>query len=158
MDAAGVETMGEIASGVPESHSYCPPDVRRPRGSPTKRAPARALSSSTCHVKRAVVERIDLALHRFWTAVDQQFQLSGLRHLVAQPVQLPEPAGRVDVQQWEGQRPGIERLLRQMWCQRAVLADRIEHDRPLGLGEDLADQVDRLRLEAREVSQGCSIG
>ena len=43
----------------------------------------------------------------------------------------------------------VERLLREPQHDRRVLADRIEHDRPLELGHDLPDDVDALGLEQR---------
>jgi hypothetical protein len=36
---------------------------------------------------------------------------------------------------------------------RAVLADRIQHDRPLALGDDLAQDVDALGFEALQVRE-----
>ena len=53
---------------------------------------------------------------------------------VAELDHLAELVGRVDVQQRERNRPGIERLLRQPQQHRRVLADRVEHHRPLELG------------------------
>ena len=44
---------------------------------------------------------------------------------------------------------GVERLLRQAQQDRRVLADRVEHHRPLELGHDLADDVRCSRLRAR---------
>ena len=43
--------------------------------------------------------------------------------------------------------------MRQVQHHRAVLADRIEHHRPLALGDHLAHDVDALGLEALEMGQ-----
>ncbi len=59
----------------------------------------------------------------------------------------PELPRRIDVQQRERQAAGVERLLREAQHDGGVLADRIEHHRPLELGGDLADDVDALRLK-----------
>ena len=70
---------------------------------------------------------------------------------VAELDHLAELVGGVDVQQRERNRPGIERLLRQAQQHRRVLADRVEHHRPLELGDHLADDVDALGLERAQV-------
>ncbi len=61
------------------------------------------------------------------------------------------------MEQREGRRRRIERLARQMQHDRAVLADRIEHHRALGLGDHFAQDVDALGLEALKMSEarGC---
>ena len=55
-----------------------------------------------------------------------------------------------------GGRAGIERLQRQVQHHRAVLADRVEHHRPLALGDDLAHDVDALGFEPLQVRQAHS--
>ena len=50
--------------------------------------------------------------------------------------------------------PGMKRLLRQPQQDRRVLADRIQHHRPLELGDDLAHDVDALGLERAQVVRG----
>ncbi len=63
------------------------------------------------------------------------------------------------MQQRERQRPREERLPRQVQHHRAILADRIEHHRPRGFGDRLAQDEDALRLEPVEMGQGdCVIG
>ena len=52
-----------------------------------------------------------------------------------------------------GSGAGEERLLRQMQHHRRILADRIEHHRPLRLGDRLAQDVDALGLEPVEMGQ-----
>ena len=71
---------------------------------------------------------------------------------IAELDHLPELPGRIDVQQREGQPAGVERLLRQPQHDGGVLADRVEHHRPLELGGDLADDVDALGLEGFQVA------
>ena len=51
-------------------------------------------------------------------------------------------------------RARVERLAREVQHHRAVLADRVQHDRPLTLRDCLAHDVDALRLERLEVAQG----
>ena len=70
---------------------------------------------------------------------------------VAELDHLAELVGRVDVQQRERNRARIERLLRQPQQHRRVLADRVEHHRPLELGDHLAHDVDALGLERAQV-------
>ena len=70
---------------------------------------------------------------------------------IAELDHLAELVGGVDVQQRERDRARIERLLRQPQQHRRVLADRIEHHRPLELGDHLAHDVDALGLERREM-------
>ena len=64
---------------------------------------------------------------------------------------LLELVAGVDVQQRERDRARIERLLRQPEQDRRVLADRVEHHRPLELGDDLAQDVDALGFERAQV-------
>jgi hypothetical protein len=47
----------------------------------------------------------------------------------------------------------VERLLREVQHRAAVLADRVEHHRPLGDRDDLAHDVDRLGLEPLQVRE-----
>ena len=47
----------------------------------------------------------------------------------------------------------MKRLDSQMEHDRAVLADGLEHHRLLGLGDDLAHDMDRLALEVLEMRQ-----
>ena len=48
---------------------------------------------------------------------------------------------------------GIEGLHGEMQHHRRILADRIEHHRPLAFGDDLAHDVDALRLEPIEMAE-----
>ncbi len=98
-------------------------------------------------VERAVIEGVDAALDRFRVAVDQQFHPRLARGFFAQRVHRLELPGGVDMEQREGWRRGVEGLARQMEHHRAVLAHRVEHHRLLGLGDDLAHDVDALGFE-----------
>ncbi len=66
---------------------------------------------------------------------------------------LAELVGRVDVEQRKRNRRRVERLLREAQQHRGVLADRVEHDRPLELRDDFPDDVNALRLERAQVIQ-----
>ena len=85
-----------------------------------------------------------------WT---QQIEPEPRGRLVAERDHLAELPGRVDVQERERRLRRIERLHRQVQHHRAVLADRIEHHRPLALGDDLAHDVDALGLEALKMRE-----
>ena len=102
---------------------------------------------------RAVVERVDVL--GLPLRVDPDLQVEAL--LAAEPIaeldHRPELPGRIDVQQRERQPAGVERLLRQPQHDGGVLADRVEHHRPLELGGDLADDVDALGLEYFQMGQ-----
>ena len=69
------------------------------------------------------------------------------RVAIAELDHLAELVGGVDVQQRKRNRPRVERLLRQPQQHRRVLADRVQHHRPLELGDHLAHDVDALGLE-----------
>ena len=74
-------------------------------------------------------------------------------HARAERVHVLELPGRVDVEERERRRRRRERLLGQAQHHRAVLPDRVEHHRVLGLGDDLAHDVDRLGLEPLEMCE-----
>ncbi len=85
--------------------------------------------------------------------VDVHDQLEPMlaRHLVAEGVHLAELPGRIDVQERERRLARGESLQRQLEHDRAVLADRVQHHRLLGLRGDLAHDVDALGLEPLQV-------
>jgi hypothetical protein len=83
--------------------------------------------------------------------MDDQPRADRLGHPVAELDHLPELVGGVDVQQREGDRAGVERLLRQPQQDRRVLADRIEHHRPFELGHHFAHDVDALGFQRAQV-------
>ena len=66
---------------------------------------------------------------------------------------LGEVVAGVDVHHRERELAGPEGLLGQVQHDDGVLAAREQQDRPLELGRDLADDVDRLGLEGPEVGQ-----
>ena len=72
---------------------------------------------------------------------------------VAELDHLAELVGGVDVEQRERDRARVERLLRQPQQDRRVLADRIEHHRPLELGHHLAHDVDAFGLQGAQMVQ-----
>ena len=98
--------------------------------------------------RRARGERIDAARNAVLVDVDDQIETEPPRRLVAERDHLAEFPGRIDVQQRKRQRRGIERLDRQMQHHAGILADRIEHHRLSEFGDDLAHDLDRLRLRA----------
>ena len=100
---------------------------------------------------RADEKRLRALGNRFGVGVDDQprADLGGVP--VAELDHLAELVGRVDVQERKRDRARIERLLRQPQQHRRVLADRIEHHRPLELGDHLAHDVDAFGLERPQV-------
>ena len=102
---------------------------------------------------RAVVERIDVLGLPLLVDPDLQIEALFAAEPIAELDHRPELPGRIDVQQRERQPAGVERLLRQPQHDGGVLADRIEHHRPLELGGDLADDVDALGFEDFQVGQ-----
>jgi hypothetical protein len=103
--------------------------------------------------RRAVVERIDAALLGLRVAVDDQLH-SGLGGgAVAKLVHRPELPHRVDVKEREGRLRRGEGQPGELEQHRAVLAGRIEHNRPLALGRSLTQYVDRLGLEPLEMGE-----
>ena len=85
--------------------------------------------------------------------VDDEPRADRLGHLVAELNHFAELVGGVDVEQRKRNRARMERLLRQAQHHRRVLADRIEHDRPLELRHDLAQDVDAFRFERAQMIQ-----
>ena len=73
------------------------------------------------------------------------------RIAIAELDHLAELVGGVDVQQRERNRARIERLLREPQHHRGVLADGVEHHRPLEFGDHLAQDVDALGLERAQM-------
>ena len=86
--------------------------------------------------------------------VDDQLAAEFLRAAVAEFDHLAKFPCRVDMQQRERQRRGIERLECQMQQDRAVLADGIQQHGVVGGRDDLAEDVDALGFQALEVGQG----
>ena len=90
---------------------------------------------------------------RLGVGVDDQFRANQSGVVVAELDHLAELVGRVDVEQRKRDATWIERLLRETKQHRGVLADRVQHHRPLELGDDLPDDVDALGFERAQVIQ-----
>ena len=103
--------------------------------------------------RRAVREWIDAPLDRFRVDVHQQLQAELARHLVSKRDHLAELPRGVDVQQLERRLRRVEGLHRQVQHHRAVLADRIQHHRVLGIGHRFAQDIDALGFEPLQVGQ-----
>ena len=82
--------------------------------------------------------------------MDQQVHAEPRRRLVAKRDHLAELPGGVDMQQRKRRLARRKSLLREMQHHARILADGIEHHRIFELGDRLADDVDRLRLEAAQ--------
>jgi hypothetical protein len=72
---------------------------------------------------------------------------------IAKLVHLAELPGGIDVQEREWRLRRVKRLQRQMEHHRTILADRVEHDRLLGLRDRIAHDVDALGLEALQMGK-----
>ena len=95
-----------------------------------------------------MVEGVDPACEAVGIAVHDQVGAHLGNHSVAECVHFRELPRGVDVQQRKGQPTGVERLAREVQHHRTVLADRIQHHRTLRFGDRLAQDVDRLPLQA----------
>ena len=85
--------------------------------------------------------------------VDEQLDVGRFGDPLPERVHLPELPGRVDVQQRERKPARVERLPRQMKQDGAVLADRVEHHRALGLRDRVPQDVDRLGFQPIEIGK-----
>ena len=101
----------------------------------------------------AMREGIDAHRQRLGIDVDDQVEAELLGHLAAKLDHFAELPRRVDVEQREGRLRRMERLHGEVQHHRAVLADRVEHHRPLALGDGLAHDVDALGFEPLQVRQ-----
>ena len=97
---------------------------------------------------RALVQAavVDVVLH----ASDLEPHAEPRDGLVAEREHLGEVVAGVDVQHREGHAPGEERLRREVQHDDGVLAAGEQQHGALELGDDLADDVDRLGLEQVE--------
>ena len=95
---------------------------------------------------------------RFLVAVDDQPRPNRPGVVVAKFDHLAELVGGVHVQQRKRDAPGIERLLREPKQDRGVLADRVEHHRPLELCDHFPDDVDALGFERAQVVEAKELG
>ena len=107
--------------------------------------------------RRAVVERVDPRGLRLRVLVDDQLHPGIRGRLVAQRVHRAELPGCVDMEQRKGRARGMEGLARQMQHHRGILADAIQHYRIDRVGDDLAHDMDALRLQRVEMGEGGQI-
>ena len=104
-------------------------------------------------VQRAMVERIDAAFLGFRVLVHQQLHPAFFGHPVAQGIHVLEFPGRIDVQQREGRRRGVECLAGEVQHDRTILANGVKHHRLFRLGHHLTHNVDALSLKSFEMRQ-----
>ncbi len=97
-----------------------------------------------------VVEGVDPAPESLVVGVDAHIKAEFRRRPVPEGDHLPELPGGVDVQEREGDRRWPEGLAGQVEQHRGVLADGIEHDRPLRRRHPLAQDLDGLGLKGSE--------
>jgi hypothetical protein len=96
----------------------------------------RLLQPSVFHdvrVQGAVIEGVDAALDGLRVLVHDQFHAGVACGLCAQAVHVLELPGGIDMQQRETAVATGRRPCGQVQHDRRVLADRVEHHRPLGL-------------------------
>ena len=100
---------------------------------------------------RTMREWIDVFFHALGIDMDDQIHADLFGHLVAKAVHFLKLPGGIDMKQrkrWLGRK---ERLHGEMQHDRAVLANGIEHHRVLGFRDNLAHDVNALRLKALQV-------
>jgi hypothetical protein len=98
---------------------------------------------------------IDAAIQAVPIGVDQQLQAEAISGVVAERDHLAKFPRRIDMQQREGERGGIKCLHGEMQQYARILADRIEHHRFFELGDGLAHDRDRFRLELHKMRRHC---
>ena len=96
-------------------------------------------------------ERIDAGGLRVRIDVHDQSQIERRDHLVAEFDHLAKLPRGVDMEQRKRDARRIKRLLRETQHHRAVLADRVQHHRPLAFSDGLAENLDALGLEIFQV-------
>jgi hypothetical protein len=99
------------------------------------------------------VERVDALGDRRLVRVHLEVEPVLSTKLVAVCQQLAEVPRRVDVQQRERRLRRVERLARDVQHARRVLAAGEQQHRPFELRDDLAQDMDALRLELAQVRQ-----
>ena len=105
-------------------------------------------------VKPAMVERVDPLRERIGVAMDDQLHSRRGGSAITQRVHGAKLPRRVDMEQRKGRRRRMEGLAREVEHHRAVLAHRVEHHGPLGLCDDLAEDVDALGFEPLKMGKG----
>jgi hypothetical protein len=88
----------------------------------------------------------------------QKFDTRQLADALPKLVHVPELPGRVDVQQRERQGRRLERFLCKVQHHCTVFAHRVEHDRVVAFGDDLANDVNALGLETLQVRENLRFG
>jgi hypothetical protein len=101
----------------------------------------------------AVGEGVDALRDAVRVGVHDQVEAELLRDAVAQLVHRPELPAGVDVQQRKWGQSRVESLQRDVQHRRAVLADRVEHDRVVALGNDLAHDLDAFGFQTLQVRE-----
>jgi hypothetical protein len=100
-----------------------------------------------------VIEGVDALFDALLVRVYPQLEAVFRREPIAEGDHFPEFPGRVDVQQGERQLAPVEGLARQVHHHRRVFADRIQHHRPLELGNHFTQDVDALRFQLPEMRE-----
>ena len=103
--------------------------------------------------RRAMRERVDVHRQTFGIDVHDQLHTHFGGAAIAERVHVAEFPRRVDVEQRKRRPGGEERLDREVQHHGAVLADRIEHHRIVGLGDDFPDDVDAFRFEPLQIGE-----
>ena len=102
---------------------------------------------------RTVLDRVDALGQSLLVAMRDQLDIVFGRDPITEFVDLAKLPRGVDIEERKRKPARRERLARQMQHHRRVLADRIQHDRPLRGRRHLANDVDRLGLERLEMGQ-----
>ena len=82
----------------------------------------------------------------------QQFGANRASHLIAKGNHLVKLEPGVDMQQRKRNRPWVEGFLRKAQHHRGILADGVQHHRPLKFGDHFAKNVEALCLEQTQMA------
>ena len=85
--------------------------------------------------------------------MDDQVEAVLLLYRLTKAVHLLEFPGGIDMEELEGELPGVKRLQREVEHHRRVLANGVQHHGVVELGGDLTDDVDALGFEGLQVSE-----
>ncbi len=106
---------------------------------------------------RAQAERVGAVVDSFGIGVHDQPRADLRAEAVAELHHFAEFVGGIDVQQRERDRARMERLLRQAHHHRGILADGVEHHRPLEFGGHFAQDMDAFGFQRPQMGK-CSRG
>ncbi len=115
--------------------------------------PPQRAGTHLARIDIAVVDRVVAFAAADLVGIHHEIEAALRRELVAKSEHVAEFPGRIHMQQRQGRSRGKERLSRQMGEDGRVLAAREQQYRALRLGHAVAQDVNGLRLQRREVGR-----